>query len=339
MRLNAKLLSRDVLRRVLSAPSVLICLSTPLSHGQASPPACPSTDEGRQSAYIDGELTQGKNYTRELTPGMRFSLEAVPHGWQLRIRDARGLDLSAMTPPRMGPNPRDVLGWHFRDADNRGPNDGSVNAPQRLRLFEFEPGLRGTAGIKVEPNLPAQPGTGRGWLFIDGLGLDAFSDAGPNNQASAVWVRFSACLNWPHEDSKAPLVSSEFAAEEQELLYACGLPASWTPRAWLHPRWLGGDFDDDGALDYAAPIEDADGTRAIAVCLGGTWLSLLTPSDKLLEDATTVDQIEDWHAVETPRGTPDEIRLIRREKSEHAVWAEDRTLRARTLYRLVTMEP
>ena len=45
-----------------------------------------------------------------------------------------------LTPPwHLVPNPRYVEGWHFRNASNTGPNDGSVNAPQETREFIFSP--------------------------------------------------------------------------------------------------------------------------------------------------------------------------------------------------------
>ena len=31
----------------------------------------------------------------------------------------------------------DIVGWNFRNADNTGENDGSVNAPQEIREFNF----------------------------------------------------------------------------------------------------------------------------------------------------------------------------------------------------------
>ncbi|MEE4175551.1 MAG: hypothetical protein V2I57_14980, partial [Xanthomonadales bacterium] len=140
-------------------------------------PTCGPAPPGRTLAHLHGEVSSGERFNAPLASGFNLSLEPADAGWQLRIRDSAGLDLSAMTPPRFGPNPRDLFGWHFRDADNRSPNDGSVNAPQRLRLFEFEPGLSGTAGIKASPGAVPSPGSGRGWLYIHGLGLDAFPDS------------------------------------------------------------------------------------------------------------------------------------------------------------------
>ena len=60
---------------------------------------------------------------------------------------------------------------------------------------------------------------------------------------------------------------------------------------------------------------------------------------RLLADATDGASLEAGRGEETGRGRPDELRLMRIEKSEHAVWAEDRSLRARPLLRLVTQEP
>ena len=102
-----------------------------------TPPVCGPPAEDRSGAYLQGEVGAGEAFSAPLAPGFGFVLEPVEAGWRIRVRDEAGLDLSTMTPPRFGPNPRDVLGWQFRDAQNRGPNDGSVNAPLRLRRVEF----------------------------------------------------------------------------------------------------------------------------------------------------------------------------------------------------------
>lgn len=325
------MLSLRLLPVVLSAFTVAV-------RSAELPPACGPAPTGRTLAHVSGELSGGEKFHTFLAPGFSLTLEPADAGWKLRVRDAAGLDLSAMTPPRFGANPRDLFGWHFRDAANAGPNDGSVNAPQRLRLFEFEPALSGTAGIKAAPSALPSPGSGRGWLFIHGLGLDAFPDP-QDRRARAVWIRFEACLTWPEDAVVSFVNATKFDTEEREQLYACGLPTGWRPRAWLLPRWLGGDFDDDGALDFAAPVEHNDGSRAVAVCLAGTWLHFVGPGGVALGDSTAVRSIESWRVEETGRGSPDELRLLRHEKSEHAVWAEDRQLRVRTIYRLVTQEP
>jgi len=64
-------------------------------------------------------------------------LEPDRYGWVGRLLGADGVDLSRITPPLHGPNPRELHGWHFRNSANTGPNKGDVNAPQRLRRFLF----------------------------------------------------------------------------------------------------------------------------------------------------------------------------------------------------------
>ena len=315
-----------------------LCAVMAKGFAAASVPNCGPASAGRAISHLHGEVSKGERFSASLTPGFNLSMEPADHGWQLRIRDVAGLDISAMTPPRFGPNPRDLYGWHFRDADNRGPNLGSVNAPQRLRLFEFEPGFAGPAGIKAAPGTTPSPGSGRGWLFIHDLGLDAFPESA-DERVGAVWLRFEACISWPESDTGSAGNAAEFDTEEREQLYSCGLSPDWRPLAWLRPRWLGGDFDDDGALDYAAPIIRSDGTKALAVCLAGTWVRFVGPGGVSLGDNTAVESIEAWRVEDRGRGAPDELRLLRLEKSEHAIWAEDRQLRVRTLFRLVTSEP
>ena len=41
------------------------------------------------------------------------------------------------TPPYHGENAAFIEAWHFRNADNTGPNEGEVNAPGKIRNFSF----------------------------------------------------------------------------------------------------------------------------------------------------------------------------------------------------------
>jgi hypothetical protein len=43
----------------------------------------------------------------------------------------------------------DIVGWEFRNENNTGPNDGSVNAPQEDREFNF---VFSREGLLVEQN-------------------------------------------------------------------------------------------------------------------------------------------------------------------------------------------
>jgi hypothetical protein len=108
-------------------------------------------------------------------------------------------DLSRLTPPwHFVPNPREIEGWQFRNADNTGPNDGSVNAPQELREFIFSPAL----GLELEYHGSATTAEdvekvrrfGRGWFFIESYRLTA-----PRRGERAAFesLTFSACVTWP----------------------------------------------------------------------------------------------------------------------------------------------
>ena len=110
-------------------------------------------------------------------------------------------DLARLTPPwHFAPNPREIDGWHFRNAQNNGPNDGSVNAPRRFREFIFSPrvgrdiqGPDATTGPTVEEDAAVRA-FGRGWLFIESYTLSP-----PRNGERAAFeaLRFTACLTWP----------------------------------------------------------------------------------------------------------------------------------------------
>jgi len=128
-------------------------------------------------------------------------LEPVEHGWTLQIskRDRPAEDLSRLTPPwHFVPNPREIEGWHFRNAENTGPNDGSVNAPGAERDFIFSPDVgRGIeyAGSATTPaDVEKVRSYGHGWLLIESFGL---TPAWPGERAAFEALTFSVCLTWP----------------------------------------------------------------------------------------------------------------------------------------------
>lgn len=120
----------------------------------------------RSATVLSREVAGNRDFNEYLDgPGWTFQLKRAPHGWDVRLLDEDGLDLTQMTPPLRGaPNPRELYGWHFRNAANTGSNTGDVNAPQKLRLFGFDPALSGTGGYRpngaggVDPQ--NQPGRG-----------------------------------------------------------------------------------------------------------------------------------------------------------------------------------
>jgi hypothetical protein len=115
----------------------------------------------------------------------------------MRGRDAE--DLSRLTPPwHFVPNPREIEGWHLRNADNTGPNDGSTNAPGEFREFIFSPRVgrdldyHGSATKAEDVELVRS--CGRGWLHMDSVRLTAVRRG---ERASLESVTFSVCLTWP----------------------------------------------------------------------------------------------------------------------------------------------
>jgi hypothetical protein len=101
-----------------------------------------------QVCTFTGQLTRGQTYKHQITPHLVFCL--IPNnffsgeesGWQIKISNTMdgncGNNFAAIVnPPYHGNLLFDVHGWQFRNKDNTGENDGSVNAPQKERNFSF----------------------------------------------------------------------------------------------------------------------------------------------------------------------------------------------------------
>jgi hypothetical protein len=89
---------------------------------------------------FSGEVIRDERYVRALPRNLEFRLLPSPEGWSISIgrpgdktEDYAGI----ATPPYHGVNPVFIEAWHFRNADNTGPNDGQVNAPTNVRDFSF----------------------------------------------------------------------------------------------------------------------------------------------------------------------------------------------------------
>lgn len=149
-----------------------------------------TADAPRAAVGFAGELVAGERFERRFGPGFRFALDPLPHGWLLVVRDKRdGEDLARLTPPfHFAPNPREIEGWHFRNADNSGPNapgPKNVNAPGELRKFVFSAPARGGAAARE---------FGRGEFRILEYRL---KDLEADRRASFAWMRFEVHLSWP----------------------------------------------------------------------------------------------------------------------------------------------
>jgi len=233
----------------------------------------------RNAISLSGEISGSHIFQRSF--GDEWSVQLLPSqfGWDLRILDKDGLDLSQITPPfRFAPNPREIYGWHFRNAHNTADNTGDVNAPQHTRLFSFSPSLTGTGGFKPSSINQQTTDSGRGLLRVLDMGL---SDLEKGQKARMTYLKFNLCLSWPKTDDEIQqeinVNSPVFSNEEIEIIHGCGLDENvYDLSAWVLPRMITGDLDGDNSHDFIVPIiRRSDGHKAIAICRAGTWLSLI----------------------------------------------------------------
>ncbi len=299
---------------------------------------CKATPQ-RYAQELHGFITGKRQFTQVVGNRWVFTLEPAPFGWDIRLRDKERVDLSQITPPFRGaPNPRQIYGWHFRNAANTAKNQGDVNAPQHLRQFQFSPALTGTGGFRpsngaIEPD----PDEGRGWLRIYDIGL---SDLEPDQKARMNYLKFKSCLTWPRTQEETrvelDLISPIYLDEEREIMFGCGLnPQKYVLTAWNLPRMLGGDFDGDDALDHVAPvIRRSDGRKGLAICRAGTWMSIYgygggmevpletkdgePRNETYFSLAQYFDRMEYWKMGQSEKGK-DRLILGRTEKAEVAV--------------------
>ena len=316
-------------KSLLLAVSVALSLSISAAIAQTCQPTADrhavkikgQTDDGVLNEHIKPEIYGNHNFTQDLGNGWWFHLGAAKYGWVIyvfaRDNDGADVDLTQITPPFNGPNPRELYGWHFRNKANTGPNEGDVNAPQHDRVFLFSPSLIGTGGFKPPrgPETPAynepDPNDGLGWLKVLDYGL---SDLEPGQQSRMTYLKFDTCVTWPKsEDEKqreADQARPDFLPEEIETFGSCGLDlAAYDLSAAILPRQWGGDIDGDDAIDEVAQIRrKIDGKRGLAICRAGTWLDVLGMDGKSVGADLKpgyFDQMEVWQwAAEGAGGSP-----------------------------------
>lgn len=189
-------------------PTLLIVyLAIGLAGQRTSAPECRS-EVGRRAERLHGTVKRGETFERATAAGWILTLRPRPEGWLLTVtmKGREGEDLSRLTPPwHFVPNDCEIEGWHFRNAGNTGPNDGSVNAPQELREFIFSPAVgrgieysgSGTSGEDVDK----VRAFGRGWLFIEEYKL---TPPLRGTRAAFETMTFSACLTWPADTRMEP---------------------------------------------------------------------------------------------------------------------------------------
>lgn len=299
------------MRRLFAAAGFIMAALSP-AFAQPCEPA-----EGRSAVLLSSREVAGeRNFNEYLEgPEWTFQLIRAPYGWNIRLLDKNGLDLTQMTPPLRGaPNPRELYGWHFRNAGNTGANKGDVNAPQGLRLFGFDPALTGTGGYRpneaggVDPE--NQPG--RGALTIKDMGL---ADLEPDQKARMNYLKFNVCISWPKTDLEKQKEAAEVAAmtelrkitpELMEMMGDCGLDyQTYQITPYLTPVELGGDFDADDAHDQAVPIiRKADGKRGLFFCRAGTWGEVVGMTGRMGAHLTPAyfESIDWWSLHTGPAG-------------------------------------
>jgi hypothetical protein len=183
---------------------------------------CPEAGVGASSIRSNeiaftGEIKKGETFERTFGPGLLFRLEPTPLGWTITVREpGRDEDLSRLTPPfHFVPNPRDLEGWHLRNANNTGPNEAgekNVNAPAVEREFIFSPevgcGIQGvdTTTSPSEDEVEKVRAYGRGALKVIDYRLNNLE---PGHQAGFEWLRFEVMLSWPGPPLSNPSSSSE----------------------------------------------------------------------------------------------------------------------------------
>jgi hypothetical protein len=180
--------------------AALLFVALGAMNAQLATPMC-AASPGRRAERIQGEVVRGAVFSA-VTPGdWVLRLDPGPEGWFLRVtQKGREMeDLSRLTPPwHFVPNARELEGWHFRNLDNTGPNDGNPNAPQELREFIFSPevgrGIEYSGSATTPEDVAKVEAFGRGWLHLDEFRL---TPPRRGERASFEWLRFTACLTWP----------------------------------------------------------------------------------------------------------------------------------------------
>jgi hypothetical protein len=305
-------------------------------------------------------LHTGEAFRREIGNGWIFALEPHKFGWSIRLYDG-AIDLSAATPPHGGvPNPRDLFGWHFRNADNTGPNRGDVNAPQGDRRFVFATSRAMLAKLApaTDPGVPryVEPGPDAGVGRLEVLGYK-LADLERGSKARMIYLEFEVCLSWPKAsadpDGDPVDAGPTYSAEDIETFGSCGLDLeTFELDAAILPRGLQVDLDGDDALDTIAQIRRrSDGKRGLALCRAGTWLHVLGMDGRPVGEALRpgyFDQLEAWGSLARDHGPlgyegepawplsdGDVLVLERIEKEMILLYWKDGGLHSRQVYRFV----
>ncbi len=159
---------------------------------------------GYASLDITATLRAGETFRTPFGSEYHFVLAPNQYGWVVEVRQrGREENLAGLTPPwHFVPNPRYLEGWYFRNASNTAPNDGSVNAPQKIREFIFSPEV----GRSLEYEGSGTPASvvdevrffGRGEINLTEYRLTPVNEG---ERASFEEISFVVCLIWRSSDA------------------------------------------------------------------------------------------------------------------------------------------
>jgi hypothetical protein len=186
---------------------IVALIVTGFAGQRATAPACQS-DGHRRAERLEGAVKRGEKFVGTTPAGWVVRLMPESTGWFLEVttKGRETEDLARLTPPwHFVPNAREIDGWHFRNADNTGPNEGSVNAPQAIRDFIFSPdvgrGIEYNGSGTTAQDVEQVRAFGRGWLFIKKYTL---TEPRRGERAAFEAITFSACLTWPANTQMDP---------------------------------------------------------------------------------------------------------------------------------------
>jgi hypothetical protein len=129
-----------------AAIGILVAALAATLVGESATQVRASTARGSNVEHFSATIHGGERFERRVLGNLRFQLVPVAYatsegddGWAICLHGDDSLSnyVAIATPPYHGVNASVIAAWHFRNADNTGPNRGDVNAPQEVREFQF----------------------------------------------------------------------------------------------------------------------------------------------------------------------------------------------------------
>lgn len=165
----------------------------------------PGYQQTASTVEFGGEVKRSETFLYSFADRFQFVLTPTLSGWELIIREKTHPEenLARLTPPfHSVPNPRDIEGWHFRNAENTDQNNGDVNAPGKKRDFIFSPQVGKLYFYpSSEEALEAIRNEGNGILTITEMKLGNLIK---DQQAWFEWMKFTVRLELGKDFGKEP---------------------------------------------------------------------------------------------------------------------------------------